>query len=439
MKHSFFTSIIIFIIFSVFLPTISIASTTSASDLNQKINTTQSQIDAIDQEIVKYQNEISKTNEQSQTLSNLIKELNLTRSKLLKEKEKTSKQITATGLVIESIGNDILSKEQIISKEKDILKKLLYNLYKEDNKSVLETMLLQESLSEASNAYYNTIAINTKVTENISVIAKMRDDLTVSKTQKETEQSKLQSLKKNLTYQQMGVEASKTAQNKLLVETKNKESNYKALLLEQQKKRDAFEQSLRDYETQLKFILNPSLLPPQGSSILSWPLSKIFITQLFGKTVSSKRLYISGSHSGVDFRASIGTQVMAMASGTIVGTGNTDLYCKGASFGKWVFIKYNNGLSSTFGHLSVILGTAGQTVSKGDVVGLSGNTGHSTGPHLHVTVYASQGADVKTVPSLSCSGKTFIMPIASVNAYLDPMLYLPKTTSNMFKNDTPRD
>ena len=122
-----------------------------------------------------------------------------------------------------------------------------------------------------------------------------------------------------------------------------------------------------------------------------------------------------------------------MGSGTVIGTGDTDIYCKGASFGKWVFIKYDNGLSSTFGHLSVISSTAGQKVKTGDVVGLSGNTGHSTGPHLHVTVYASQGSDVKTVPSLSCNGKTFIMPIAPVNAYLDPMLYLPKISSNMVK------
>ena len=49
------------------------------------------------------------------------------------------------------------------------------------------------------------------------------------------------------------------------------------------------------------------------------------MTQLFGKTVDSKRLYVSGTHDGVDFRASVGTPVMAMADGMVLGIGNTDL------------------------------------------------------------------------------------------------------------------
>ena len=125
---------------------------------------------------------------------------------------------------------------------------------------------------------------------------------------------------------------------------------------------------------------------------------------------------------------------MAMGSGTVMGTGDTDLACKGASFGKWVFIKYNNGLSSTYGHLSVITAKVGQEVSAGDVVGLSGNTGSSTGPHLHVAVYASDGVKVDTVPSRSCGGKIFTQPIAALNAYLDPALYLPKITKSMVKS-----
>jgi murein DD-endopeptidase MepM/ murein hydrolase activator NlpD len=195
------------------------------------------------------------------------------------------------------------------------------------------------------------------------------------------------------------------------------------ILKEQLAKKTALEQEVRNYESQLKFILDPSKLPNAG--VLSWPLDDVYVTQLFGKTVAAKRLYASGSHSGVDFRASVGTPIKAMADGIILGTGDTDTTCPGASFGKWILIEHNNGLSSAYGHLSLIKVSSGTKVSRGEIIGYSGATGHVTGPHLHVTIYASSAVKVETLPSKSCSGKTLTQPIAAVNAYLDPMYYLP--------------
>jgi murein DD-endopeptidase MepM/ murein hydrolase activator NlpD len=164
------------------------------------------------------------------------------------------------------------------------------------------------------------------------------------------------------------------------------------------------------------------------------------ITQRFGKTVDARRLYVSGSHSGVDFRAAVGTPVYAAAAGTVEGVGDTDTTCPKASFGKWVFIRHTNGLATAYGHLSLIKATEGQKVAKGDLIGYSGNTGHSTAPHLHLTVYASNGVDgqegarVTERASASCKGKVYRMPIAPTNAYLDPLLYLPKASASLFKD-----
>ena len=166
---------------------------------------------------------------------------------------------------------------------------------------------------------------------------------------------------------------------------------------------------------------------------MSWPLDYIYITQLFGKTEAGKRLYANGTHNGVDFRASIGTSVKAMADGAVLGIGDTDITCSGASFGKFIFIKYNNGLSSTYGHLSLIKVYSGQQISRGEVIGYSGNTGYSTGPHLHVSVYASDAVKMESRPSQTCAGRIYTMPISPVNAYLDPLYYLPSTIFQMFK------
>lgn len=431
MKHK------IYIIAFSFLFLFSISSyifAATADGLRNQISSINAQIEALDKEIKQYQNQISETAEQGNTLANLIKELTLTRNKLLKELEQTQKKITATNLAINGLDKDIDSREKSIELGEQAIGQLVRNLNQSDGATITERLFSKKSLNETSVEYNNILTLNKEVRDRILKIKQEKAELSLTKDKKETEQKNLSLLKKSLSDKKLAVDISKKEKDTLLKETKNKESNYKKLLAESQKRRDAFEKDLQNYEAQLKFILNPKLLPKDGSGVLAWPLDNVFITQLFGKTVSSKRLYTSGSHSGVDFRASIGTPVKAMASGTVIGTGDTDIYCKGASFGKWVFIKYDNGLSSTYGHLSVISSNAGQKVDAGDVVALSGNTGHSTGPHLHVTVYASEGADVKTIPSLSCNGKTFTMPIAPVNAYLDPMLYLPSYTPSMVKS-----
>ena len=78
----------------------------------------------------------------------------------------------------------------------------------------------------------------------------------------------------------------------------------------------------------------------------------------------------------------------------IVGTGNTDEPRGCYSYGKWILIKHENGLSTLYAHLSLIKVNAGETVNTGDIIGYSGNTGYSTGPHLHLTVYATQGVKI---------------------------------------------
>lgn len=119
---------------------------------------------------------------------------------------------------------------------------------------------------------------------------------------------------------------------------------------------------------------------------------------------------------------------MSAQDGVVMGVGDTDQACKKASYGKWVLIKHNNGLATLYGHLSVINVKAGQTVSAGEQIGLSGATGYVTGPHLHFTVIASDAVKIfgpTEYKSRTC-GTYMVMPYAPLNAYLNPLNYLPK-------------
>jgi len=99
--------------------------------------------------------------------------------------------------------------------------------------------------------------------------------------------------------------------------------------------------------------------------------------------------------------------------------------CPGASYGKWVLVRHTNGLSTLYAHLSVISVSVGDQISGSSVIGYSGNTGYSTGPHLHFTVYATQGVEIMDRKSRVCGG-IYTMPIADLRAYLNPLSYLPK-------------
>ena len=105
------------------------------------------------------------------------------------------------------------------------------------------------------------------------------------------------------------------------------------------------------------------------------PISGI-ITSRFGAR-SSIRV---SNHTGLDIGATIGTPIKAAASGTVTFAGY-----KG-SYGYMVVISHSNEVETYYGHCSKLYVTAGQKVNQGDVIAAVGNTGNSTGPHLHLEV-----------------------------------------------------
>lgn len=104
--------------------------------------------------------------------------------------------------------------------------------------------------------------------------------------------------------------------------------------------------------------------------------------------VNSKRITqrMVGGHKGVDVGIPIGTRLVAPEGGIVIAAGTSN-----SGYGKYVKIRTKDGKEIILGHLSEIDIRAGQNVKEGQLIGLSGNTGRSTGPHVHIEVRKGGG------------------------------------------------
>ena len=182
-----------------------------------------------------------------------------------------------------------------------------------------------------------------------------------------------------------------------------------------------------DFESQLQIAIDPASIPAPGSKVLASPLDSIKITQNFGDTEFALRgAYKGKGHNGVDFRAAPGTSVRSVLSGVVTATGNTDAVAGCYSYGKWILVKHNNGLSSLYAHLSHVSAERGDQVLTGQIIGYSGNTGFSTGPHLHLGLFVTEGVRVVRFGDIkektNCANA--YIPVAPHEAYLNPLSYL---------------
>ena len=126
-------------------------------------------------------------------------------------------------------------------------------------------------------------------------------------------------------------------------------------------------------------------LVPTGATvsglILSWPMVGGRVTQPFGPTdllLEPPLGKYAHFHTGIDIAAPFGTTVMAAAPGVVVAVGHSNV-----GYGNYVVIGHGGGIMTLYGHLLETDVVVGNTVARGQRIGLEGSTGWSTGPHVH--------------------------------------------------------
>jgi murein DD-endopeptidase MepM/ murein hydrolase activator NlpD len=405
-------------------------SAQTADELREKIARQNSELKQIESEIAKYETELKTIGKNKSSLQSTLKDLEVNRKRVSAQIGATQNQIQTTELEISGLKSSIQSRESSIGVSRKGISEIVRRISEVDDFSSLE-LFLRTGEDLKIEDVLDTVAeqeqLQGAILSRVDTLVVQKQQLSVDKEQTERKFANLVSLQGQLSSQKVTLEITKESTSDLLKKTKNKESDYQKLLKNKKESREVMEKDINSLESKLKYTLDQSSLPAAGKGLMSWPVSNVRITQYFGNTPFAKSGAYSGkTHNGLDFGVPTGSSVFATLSGTVQATGNTDEITGCYSYGKWILIKHTNGISSLYAHLSRVSVSEGQSVSSKEIIGYSGNTGYSTGPHLHFTVYASAPVqivrlgDVKS--STNCAGAR--IPIAPLQAYLNPMDYL---------------
>jgi murein DD-endopeptidase MepM/ murein hydrolase activator NlpD len=421
-----------------------VARAESVIELRDKIVESQRQLEEIEKEIKHYEAQLNEVGSEKKTLQSAIRELDLSRKKIQSDVRATEHKIASTDLEIEELEREIYVKELEISRNMGAVAESFRTMDQLENNTLIEMVLGHESMAEVWDTLAEQTLLRDSLREDVRSLDALKIEYEQSKYRSLEKRGMLGSLKADLSGEQNALIASLDEKDKLLDKTKNKESNYQQMLADKKAAREQFEKEMAQYESQLKFILNPSTIPTAGSGALRWPFEPTFflgcsnlsgalgnehcITQYFGDTAfAAAGAYNGKGHNGIDFGVPTGTKITSALAGSVVGTGNTDAISGCYSYGKWALVKHGNGLTTLYAHLSSIAVSPGQEVSTGQLIGHSGNTGYSTGPHLHFSVYASTGVSIQRLGDFTgrqtgCSSAA--IPVAGYGAYLNPINYL---------------
>lgn len=384
-------------------------------DLKQQIKEREEEIRQLEEQAEAYQQNLKETQQQKNTLQNQLNVIQGRINKLRADINITSVRIFTASLQIEELTLEIYEKTKKIEEHKENIAGIIRTIYEYDERTFLELILENKKLSDFLSQVQYIELLQKNVQEDLESLKTLKITLEEQKIEVEVRKHDLEVYNAQL-YSQKKIEDNQKAQKDyLLRQTRGQEKKYQQLLSDVEEQQRKIQEEVFEIEEKLRLTLDPESIPKFRPGVLSWP-NEGLLTQYYGYTPYSKRLYKSGFHNGIDVSAGYGAPIRAAEDGVIRAMGNTDQYCPNGAYGKWLAIEHDNNLTTFYAHLSG-LGKygIGETVKEGSIIGYEGSTGYSTGSHLHFGVYASNTFILKQ--SRWC-GK---LPIG---ATINPMDYL---------------
>lgn len=388
---------------------------TQAADQNSiesLVDDKQDELSDIKAKIKAYKQIIDLKQRQGAALSDQIEAVSAQVSSLELEIEANSRELKALSDDIATLSNRIDQKEAVIVSQKAILSELLRDSYEDQAGLSLDVIANTSRFANPLQAGEWTHATGQKMREVLGSLRTLRTSLIEERKSITDKKVQADKLRQELEEREKYLDEVKSSKERLLSKTQSEAQKYDALVDDLEEQRKAIENEIEDIESGKTAALDLKDVPKYKKGLLDHPVEEVNMTQKYGKT-SFTRWYTF--HNGIDYGVKSGTKVLAAADGKVVGIGNNGRY----AYGRWMAIDHGNGLVTMYGHLSSYSKKVGDKVKQGDTIAKSGNTGYSTGPHLHFTVFSTKSFDV--VPSKSIKSVKDI----PVGATINPTVYLP--------------
>src|SRR3989339_30065 len=371
-----------------------VASTkTDIDELNKQIADKKNKVAELEKTIKDYKEKIEQTKLDFTSLSNQLSILDNYIVQVDLDIQFTQQKIEQAELQIKEMSLSIQEKERVIAEQQRLLSGLIRTIHYENNKKYIEVMAAYNSFSDFYNRVHYVQNLEKDMGKSAKTVRLAREDLENKKKQKEEQQKSYQELNDKLDNRKKDLQEQTQYKENLLLKTKSSQLTFSTLVNNLKQQYSQIENDISSIENQVRKRLEDQNKinngNPQQSGLLplSWPTDSRYVTAYFhDKSYPFRNIF---EHSAIDIRAAHGTPVRALASGYIARTTR----CTTSSCYAYAMIIHSDGFSTVYGHLSKIIVSEDQFVTRGDIIGYSGATPgtigagpFTTGPHLHLEV-----------------------------------------------------
>lgn len=371
---------------------IMLLSTVGLAVSNSEINKQKDQQKEIKNEINEKKDELEEIQEQK---SETIAEVDNLTDKISSVQE----EIDELDSQVDELNNSIKESEQKLSqaqkdysKQEQLLNERLVSMYEAGDTTYLDILLSSDDFTDLISNWFLASELASYDTDMLEKIENQKKEIEDTKNKLEANKSQLQVAKTSKQSKTNELKQAKEEKNKKVAALSSEEKQIQEQLQELQEYNAKISKEIKAAEERYKKQLeelkkqeeqNKNNGGSMGGSVNTG--KGTFIKPVNSGSITAGWRYSSGAlHAAVDYGVPVGTPVYASAAGVVIKTANLSY-----SYGTYVVVQHTNGMQTWYAHGSSLKVSEGQTVSQGQLIMLSGNSGNSHGAHLHFEMRTS--------------------------------------------------